>query len=74
MQRRGFGPLVPGTYHAPFADCYRCPLKLKPESCAAECLNYIEEQIFLHLVSPDGSTISDIVTTPKSEYPTQAAA
>ena len=24
-QRRGFGPLVPGVYHAPYANCYRCP-------------------------------------------------
>jgi len=52
-QRKGFGPLVPGTYHAPYADCYRCPVGLRPESCAAECLNFIEEQLFMHLVSPD---------------------
>src|SRR5206468_7937099 len=31
IQRRGFGPLVPGVYHAPYADCYRCPIGLKPE-------------------------------------------
>src|SRR5262249_41522651 len=53
IQRRGFGPLVPGVYHAPYADCYRCPLGLKVESCAAECLDYIEHQIFVHLVTPD---------------------
>ncbi len=52
-QRRGFGPFVPGVYHAPYADCYRCPLKLNPESCAAECLRFIDEQLFVHLVSPD---------------------
>jgi 4-aminobutyrate aminotransferase len=53
IQRRGFGPMMPGVYHAPYADCYRCPVGLKPESCAAECLAYIEQQIFVHLVSPD---------------------
>jgi 4-aminobutyrate aminotransferase len=52
-QRRGFGPFVPGVYHAPYADCYRCPLNLQPDSCAAECLLFIEEQILVHLVSPD---------------------
>jgi 4-aminobutyrate aminotransferase len=52
-QRRGFGPMVPGTFHAPYANCYRCPVGLKPESCAAECLRFIEEQLFVHLVSPD---------------------
>jgi 4-aminobutyrate aminotransferase len=53
VQRRGFGPMLPGVYHAPYADCYRCPLGLKPESCAAECLDFIEHQLFVHLVSPD---------------------
>ena len=53
VQRRGFGPLMAGVYHAPFADCYRCPIGLKPETCAAECLDYIEHQIFVHLLSPD---------------------
>jgi 4-aminobutyrate aminotransferase len=53
VQRRGFGPLMSDVYHAPFADCYRCPLGLKPESCAAECLDYLEHQLFVHLVSPD---------------------
>jgi 4-aminobutyrate aminotransferase len=52
-QRKGFGPLLPGTYHAPYADCYRCPLGYRPESCAAECLNFIEDQLFVHLVAPD---------------------
>ena len=53
VQRRGFSPLMSGVYHAPYADCYRCPLGLKPESCEAECLQYIEDQLFVHLVSPD---------------------
>ena len=25
VQRRGFGPLMPGVYHAPYPYCYRCP-------------------------------------------------
>jgi 4-aminobutyrate aminotransferase len=53
IQRRGFGPLMPGVYHAPYADCYRCPLGLNAASCAAECLDFIDQQIFVHLVSPD---------------------
>ena len=52
-QRKGFSPMVPGTYHAPYADCYRCPVHATPDSCAAECLNFIEQQLFVHLVSPD---------------------
>jgi 4-aminobutyrate aminotransferase len=52
-QRRGFGAFVPGTYHAPYANCYRCPVGNRPETCAAECLRFIEDQLFVHLVSPD---------------------
>ncbi len=53
VQRRGFAPLMSGVYHAPYADCYRCPLGLRPESCSAECLDFIEHQLLVHLVSPD---------------------
>ena len=53
VQRRGFGPMMPGVFHAPYANCYRCPVGLRPESCAAECLDFIEQQLFVHLVSPD---------------------
>jgi 4-aminobutyrate aminotransferase len=52
-QRRGFGPFVPGTYHAPYANCYRCPVGLRPESCAAECLRFVEEQLLVHVVAPE---------------------
>ena len=53
VQRDGFGPFMPGVFHAPYADCYRCPLGLDPDGCAAECLDEIEHGLFLQLVSPD---------------------
>jgi len=53
VQRRGFGPMMPGVFHAPYANCYRCPVGRQPETCAAECLSYVEDQILVHLVSPD---------------------
>jgi 4-aminobutyrate aminotransferase len=62
IQRRGFGPLMPGVYHAPYADCYRCPLGLNAANCAAECLGFLDEQIFVHLVSPD--EVAAIVVEP----------
>jgi 4-aminobutyrate aminotransferase len=61
-QRRGFGPFLPGVYHAPYANCYRCPVGLRPETCSAECLRFIEEQILVHLVSPD--EVAAIVVEP----------
>ena len=61
-QRRGFGTFVPGAFHAPYPDCYRCPVGATPESCAGECLRFIEEQLFVHLVSPDD--VAAIVVEP----------
>ena len=62
VHRRGFGPLMPGVYHAPYADCYRCPVNLEPDSCSAECLGFLEDQILVHLVSPD--EVAAIVVEP----------
>jgi 4-aminobutyrate aminotransferase len=53
IQRRGFGPPLSGTYHAPYATCYRCPVGRLPATCQAECLDFVEDQILVHLVSPD---------------------
>ena len=62
VQRRGFGPMMPGVFHAPFADCYRCPLGLTPETCGAECLDFLEHDLLVHLVSPD--EVAAIVVEP----------
>lgn len=53
IQRRGFGPMMPGVYHAPYPDEYRPPCGAMSGSISAACLEYLEDQIFLHLVSPD---------------------
>ena len=37
IQRRGFGPLLPGVYHAPFPECYRPPLGSTADTCSAAC-------------------------------------
>jgi len=50
-QRKGFSPLVPGTYHAPYPDVYR--FAGSADACAAESLSFIEHQLFVHLVPPD---------------------
>jgi 4-aminobutyrate aminotransferase len=62
IQRRGFGPPAPGVFHAPYADCYRCPVGLRPETCAAECLAFLEDQVLVHLVTPD--EVAAIVVEP----------
>lgn len=53
IQRRGFGPMLPGVYHAPYPNRYRAPLGADAESCADACVDFIEHQLFTHLVSPD---------------------
>jgi 4-aminobutyrate aminotransferase len=46
VQRKGFGPLVPGTYHAQFPDPYRLPDGVTAEQHAINCVRSIEEQLF----------------------------
>lgn len=53
VQRQKFGPLVPGVVHAEYANCYRCPVGKRPESCQAECLDPLEQHTLVQLVSPD---------------------
>jgi 4-aminobutyrate aminotransferase len=64
VQRRGFGPMSAGVFHAPFANPYRCPVGggRDAASCTGECLAYIENQILAHLVSPD--EVAAIVVEP----------
>src|SRR5579872_3116859 len=55
VQREGFGPMVPGVVHAPYPYCYRCPYGKEPESCAVECVQFIEKTL-LKTVAPAGET------------------
>src|SRR6266478_2689794 len=41
----GFGPSLPGTYLTPYADCYRCPLKLSYPSCGIECAQFARQVV-----------------------------
>jgi len=43
--KNGFGPMVPGCHIAPYADCYRCPLKLNYPSCGLACVDAARAQI-----------------------------
>jgi 4-aminobutyrate aminotransferase len=51
IQRRGFGPMMPGVYHAPYPDPYR--FNGSPDACAEASLSFIREQIFINLTGPD---------------------
>ncbi len=51
-QRAGFGPQALDVTHVPYANCFRCPYNLTPETCGAteakgpHCARIIEEQLF----------------------------
>lgn len=53
VQRRRFGPLVPGVTHVAYPDCYRRPNDVSPEQLSANTLRYIEHELFSKTVSPD---------------------
>ncbi|MET9882631.1 aspartate aminotransferase family protein [Streptomyces sp. NPDC006430] len=46
--RSGLGPLPSGNFSAPYANCYRCPLKLSYPSCGLACVDSAREVIKQH--------------------------
>ena len=68
----GLGPSMPGSFHAPYADCYRCPLKLKYPSCGVACADFAGQVIERSstgalaaiLVEPIQGTAGNIVPPP----------
>jgi 4-aminobutyrate aminotransferase len=62
IQRKGFGPLVPGAHHIPYPDCYRCPYDKTPQTCAVECARAIEDTLIRHIAPAD--EIAAVVVEP----------
>jgi 4-aminobutyrate aminotransferase len=52
IQRRGFGPLVPGVTHIPYPNPYRCPLGANSENVGHAVLSYLEDVVFRTTVNP----------------------
>ena len=50
--RAHFGPLIPGVHHVPYPFCRRADQQ-KPEACALESIQIIEEVLFRHEVLPE---------------------
>jgi 4-aminobutyrate aminotransferase len=51
VQRRGYYPLVPGSFHAFYPNPYRTPFDVDPAKVAQVCLDYIEHTLF-HTIAP----------------------
>src|SRR5579872_4746483 len=52
VQQKGFFPAMPGVHHVPYAYCYRCAYGKTPDSCAVECVQAIETELFRTSVPP----------------------
>jgi 4-aminobutyrate aminotransferase len=52
VQRKGFGMLVPGVFHAPYPNTYRGTWGFPPETVAADSIKFIEDALFRRLVDP----------------------
>ena len=53
IQRKGFGTLLSGVFHMPFPDTYRGTYGVRPETASADCLSYLENELFRRRVDPD---------------------
>lgn len=62
IQRRGFQPLVPGIFHAFYANPYRTPLGVADERATEVALDYIEHTL-LYTIAP-ARDIAAIVVEP----------
>ncbi|MBI3543542.1 MAG: aspartate aminotransferase family protein [Deltaproteobacteria bacterium] len=43
--KQGLGPFPPGNLSAPYANCYRCPFKLKYPSCGMLCAEFARDAV-----------------------------
>lgn len=43
--KQNWGTLHPGLHLAPYADCYRCPFKMKYPDCGVYCLDFVRKVI-----------------------------
>jgi 4-aminobutyrate aminotransferase len=59
-QRRGYYPLVPGTFHAFYANPYRTPFDVDPNRVTQACVDYIEHTLF-HTIAPPRDVAAIIV-------------
>ncbi|MBA3949630.1 MAG: acetyl ornithine aminotransferase family protein [Acidobacteria bacterium] len=62
LQRKGFGAMMPGVYHTPYANPYRPVVGEPGEASADAAIAYLEDQVLTHLVSPD--EVAAIVVEP----------
>jgi 4-aminobutyrate aminotransferase-like enzyme len=66
------GPFLPGQHSTPYADCYRCPLKLRYPDCGIACAEYVRDvirhqtagEIAAIIVEPVQGTAGNVIPPP----------
>ena len=53
VQRKGFGTLLSGVFHMPYPDTYRGTYGVRPECASADCLSYLENELFRRRLDPE---------------------
>ena len=53
VQRKRFGPLVPGVFHATFPEPYRRPHGITADDYAMQCVRDIDEKLFHRVLPPE---------------------
>jgi 4-aminobutyrate aminotransferase len=53
VQKKGFSPFVPGVHNVAYPNCYRCEYGRTPDTCAVECVRYIEDVVIRHVAPAD---------------------
>jgi 4-aminobutyrate aminotransferase len=64
VQKDGFYPLIPGVFHVPYNNPYRCMHGREEAACHAHCIcaDYIEDVLFKRLVPAD--SVAAIILEP----------
>lgn len=67
--KQNLGPGIPGTYMAPYANCYRCPWNLQYPSCGMACAEHLrslikattQQQVAAILMEPMQGTAGNVI-------------
>ncbi len=43
--KNGLGPMMPGTFNAPYPDCYRCPFGTTLDKCGLICAEFVKDKL-----------------------------
>jgi 4-aminobutyrate aminotransferase-like enzyme len=70
--KHGLGPLQPGTYSAPYADCARCAFDKRFPECNFHCVDFLSRKVALEttnrvaaiLVEPIQGTAGNVIPPP----------